>query len=164
MYKSFRRLRSIYKYRETACPQCCNRLGGYILNPTAKECNDLNCDSGVKKSDRDKDCTMCNGTGKRLVRCDYQGCVNGQLSVRVQRCFPQIREALGRVKDLAWMAGRRQCTVGNCLDARLLFWPPLSQQLHKVSLRCIIDSRHSFNSKYTALQGETISSHSRFRK
>ncbi|KAH8907944.1 hypothetical protein BR93DRAFT_926975 [Coniochaeta sp. PMI_546] len=49
-------------YRESPCITCGGRYGGYILTSTAKECNDSDCDGGVKRSNRAKDCDACQGT------------------------------------------------------------------------------------------------------
>lgn len=47
--------------------------------PTAKDCNDPNWDGGVKKSDRNRDCGACWGTGKKLSPCPQAGCISGYM-------------------------------------------------------------------------------------
>ncbi|KAI1119788.1 hypothetical protein F5Y10DRAFT_150950 [Nemania abortiva] len=69
---------SKYKnYREASCSKCRGRYNGHYIRDTAKDCNDSNCNGGAKRSDPAKDCNACQGTGKKLTRCDENGCING---------------------------------------------------------------------------------------
>jgi hypothetical protein len=67
------------KVRTTPCPKCHKRYKGYVRKSTAKECTGSDCKGGAKKSDPNKDCNDCQGTGKKLTRCDHPHCKNGNV-------------------------------------------------------------------------------------
>ncbi len=67
------------KMRTSPCRKCRGTYGGYYIRDTAKDCSGSNCHGGAKKSDPSKDCNDCQGTGKKLTRCDEPGCHNGRV-------------------------------------------------------------------------------------
>lgn len=67
------------KVRKTPCPKCRNAYKGYVLKATAKECTGSNCKNGAKKNDPAKDCNDCQGTGKKLTRCEHAPCKSGNV-------------------------------------------------------------------------------------
>ncbi|KAF2241339.1 hypothetical protein BU26DRAFT_176501 [Trematosphaeria pertusa] len=67
------------KIRKTSCDKCRGTYRGYYISSTAKTCSGSNCNGGAKKSDPNKDCDECKGTGKKLTRCEQPGCINGNI-------------------------------------------------------------------------------------